>query len=168
MLWNGVSSTPRLSAHRCRKPSRSSSTAAAASAPLRGGGQNQYSARQPSRCTFHGRPCSLDHPGDAVGEPLRQRDRHREVLLAQRRGQRGAGRGEGEAVRGERAAHPGDVDPVAEHRPAQPVGDLRRHAVRRQRHAARDRLADDEQVGVQAPRGRGAARARRTACGSRR
>ena len=57
MLWNGVSSTPRLRAHRCISRSSSSSAAAAAAAPSRGGGQNQYSARQPRRWTFHGSPC---------------------------------------------------------------------------------------------------------------
>ena len=65
MLWNGVSSTPRLRAYRCRNASSSASPAAAAAAPSRGGGQNQYSARQPRRCTCHGRSWAAITAGDA-------------------------------------------------------------------------------------------------------
>ena len=56
MLWNGVISTPWLSMKRWNQCSRSGSMAAAAWAPLRGGSQNQYSPRQPRRCTVQGRP----------------------------------------------------------------------------------------------------------------
>src|SRR5690606_39278494 len=56
MLWNGVSSTLRFNAKRWKYASSSASIAAAALPPSRGGGQNQYSARQPSCCTVHGRP----------------------------------------------------------------------------------------------------------------
>ena len=117
MLWNGVSSTPRLRAHRCRKPSSSSSTAAAAAAPSRGGGQNQYSARQPSRCTCQGRPCAVD---DRRRRP--SVNRSASGIATAKSSSRSAGRergpdrGQRERVAGQGAADAGDVDLVAEHR----------------------------------------------------
>ena len=103
MLWNGVSRTPRLSMNRCRNASSSTSPPAAASAPLRGrSGRNRYSARQPSRVTCQGRPCSSmtactpavnrsasgDHPLERlVGEHLAERGpdgRHRQRVAGQR------------------------------------------------------------------------------------
>ncbi len=80
MLWNGVISTPRLSAHRCMNVSSSSSTAAAAAAPSRGGGQNQYSARQPSCCTVQSKPAPFDRRRDArrsIGSPAGSSGRSR-------------------------------------------------------------------------------------------
>ena len=140
MLWNGVSSTPRLSAQRCMKASSSSSTAAAAAAPSRGGGQNQYSARAPSRCTCQGSPWRVDHAGDPVGPALGERDRHREVLVAQGDRQGPADRGEGQRVAGERAADAGHVDVVTEHRAA-PAGPPRRRSRRTPRPGRHRRSA---------------------------
>ena len=154
MLWNGASSTPRLTVQRWKNASSSSSTAAAASAPVRGGGQNQYSARQPSRWTCHGRSCWAMTSADAVGELLGQRDRDVEVLLPQGGGEGGPHGGHRERRPRQGAADAGDVDVVPEHRTLEPRGDLLGHAVGRDRDATSDGLADDHEVGVEAP-GRG-------------
>ena len=103
-----------------------------------------------------GQAVRLDRPGDARGEPLGQGHGDREVLVAQRRGERGPDRAQRERTAGERAADAGDVDLVAQHRPGELPGDLGRHAVRRAGDAAADRLADHEQVRLQSPRRRAA------------
>ncbi len=104
-------------------------------------------------------PVPVDHPGHARREPLGERDGRGEVLLAQAGRERRAHGRERQRVAGEGAADAGDVDLVPLHRPRQPVGDLRRHAVRRHRDAAADRLADDQQVGLETPGRGGPARA---------
>ena len=93
-----------------------------------------------------------DDLGHALLPSLGQGDHHGEVRGQQRRRQRRAHRGEGEGVAGERAADARHVDLRVGHDRREALGDIRAHAVRRRRHAAADRLADDEQIGPQAPR----------------
>ena len=141
---------PRLRAQRCMNASSSASTAAAAAAPSRGGGPNQYSARQPSRCTCHGSPWSRDHDGDAVGERARRAGSASRSPRPQtsRRGWPGSAASE--------SALPASVPPMPltsiRGAPSAPAAARRArgHAVRRGGHATADRLADHQRS-----RGRG-------------
>ena len=111
MLWNGVSSTPRLSAYRWRNASSSASPAA-----RRGGAVARRRAEPvlgPAAEPLHvpRQPVAGDHRGDAVGEPLGQRDGDGEVLVAQASSARAARiAATRHGVAGERAADPADVD----------------------------------------------------------
>ena len=110
----------------------------------------------------------LDDRRDAVGPPGRQRDRDREVLLAQGARQRRPGRGQGERAAGQGAADPGDVDLVALHRRLDPRGHRARSCrtpppARRRRSACPPRACRGR-----APRRGWRRRDRRRACASRR
>ncbi len=157
MLWNGVSRTPRLRHHRCRNPSRSSSTAAAAAAPSRGGGQNQYSARQPRRCTCQGRPCSAITPAtpsvnrSASGTATAKSSSRRQVDRVAR-------------IAARARALPVRVPPTPATSISWPsIGPSRRSATSAvmpyaaRGDAAADRLADHDEVGLEAPGGGAAA-----------
>ena len=74
-----------------------------------------------------------------------------ELLVAQCRRQGRAHRGQGKRIAGERAPDARRVDVVRSDGGVDSGGDLGRHPVRRDRHAAADGLADDEEVGLQAP-----------------
>ena len=136
MLWKGVISTPRLLMARCRYSSRSGSSAAADSVPLRGAGaQNRYSDRAPSRVTVHGMPCRA-----MVARAWSARRAHRppsgrrppSVSTSPRHG---AGRRHRQGVAGQRAADAAHVDDVgvARRRPGRAPGRPRRPAGRRRR-----------------------------------
>ena len=92
----------------------------------------------------------------AVGPPLRQRDHARVVVGSEGRVERGADRRQGERVAREGAADSADVGLVGAERAGELGRERGRHPERRGRHPARDRLADDEEVGFEAPRARAA------------
>ena len=155
MLWNGVSSTPRFSAHRCSSCSSSSSTAARGLGAVARWGPKLYSARHPSRLHV---PRQRVLRRCAACTPSAQRVRQRRSSA--RTPRRSAPRSsvariaaERERVAGEGAADAADVDVVAARSTgASRVGDLRGHAVGRRRDAAADRLADRRRCRARAPR----------------
>ena len=139
MLWNGVSSSRRLSACRCSSVCSAKSSASAASCPVRGGsGAKAYSARAPSRVTCQGSAVAAEHLGDAVGPALPERQHARVGLVGEHLGQGGPHRGQRQRVAGERAADAADVDVLELDRPADAVGQLARSG-RRHRTGCRRR-----------------------------
>ena len=150
MLWNGVSRMPRLSAHRCMKRIEFVVDGAAAAAPSRGGGQNQYSARPPELLHVPRQTVAVDGAAHARGPRGRQRDHVGEVLVAQR--ELSVARTAAMASALPVSVPPTPLTSTSWPISAQSLGDLRGHAVGGRRHAAADRLADHEEVGLEAPR----------------
>ena len=75
-----------------------------------------------------------------------------ERLVGEHLAERRAHRGERERVPGERPADAADVDVLERDRRVDAIGELRGEAVRGGRDAAGDRLADRDDVGVEAVR----------------
>ena len=95
----------------------------------------------------------VDHLLDAGLEALAERDHARERLLGQHLGERRAHRGERQHVGGQRAADPADVGDLVGDRGLDALRHLGGEAVGRGGHAAGERLADRQQVGLEAVRG---------------
>ena len=97
---------------------------------------------------------AVDRRLDSQLEALAERDHARERVLGQHLGEGCAHRGEGEDVRGKRAADPADVRLLPRDRRIDARGDVVREAVGRARDPAADRLADRQHVGLEPVRGR--------------
>ena len=153
-----------------QEASSASSPAAAALAPSRGGGPNEYSARQPSCCTCHGEAVGGDRLRHPVGEAARPAGSPTAKSSARGASSSSAARiaATDSGVAGERAADAADVDRRVVEASPTAAATSRRQAVGGGRHAAADRLADHEQVGVEAVGARCTRRDRRRSCGSRR
>ena len=87
----------------------------------------------------------------AVGPAFAQREHAVERLVRQHLAERRPRGRQRQRVAGQRPADPADVRVLVARRGADPVGDLGREPVRRDRDPATDRLADHEQVGFEAP-----------------
>ena len=116
-----------------------------------------YSARAPSRVTCHGTRAPRQRLVDAGLPAFRERDHPLEGVVGQDLAERRAGGRQRQGVAGQRPADAADIR-VRHVRARQPGGDLRAEPVGRRRDPATDRLADDDDVRVEAP---GAGRAAR-------
>ena len=110
-----------------------------------------YSARAPRRVTCHGTPRSREHAVDARLPALGERDHPLERVGGQDLAEGGPGGRQRQRVAGQRPADPADVRILDRDRAADAGGDLGAEAVGGRRDAAADRLADDDDVRLQAP-----------------